>query len=273
MPIVFANPGIFAQPGTDPRPIVATHTSSHAIAVVSIDGSIVANDTATIGIEDRNYSYVVQSGDSLATIRDALIATINANGEEKVTATAAGQFTRIILTAKVAGPDGNGIAITGANGTTASVIVTAFNSATCCASVAGAKITVDNPAVAGEVITIYATGLGTALGPDGTLAGVTGQIYSGPALNSPSTPVDNAQIGGISGNVLFSGLQPGMMGVYQVVIQLSSQLQSRCCARSWRRATSSRTTRAVAAGATPTWFIPGSPAGATGCGDGTAPPF
>ncbi len=90
---------------------MAFHASSNAIDLVSVDGSIFAGDTATVMIEDRNYTYTIQDGDSLATVRDALIATINSNPDEKVIATAAGQFTRIVLTAKVAGPDGNGIAI------------------------------------------------------------------------------------------------------------------------------------------------------------------
>jgi len=49
----------------------------------------------------------------------------------------------------------------------------------------------------------------------------TGSIYpvNGPA-NSPSAPVDNAQVGGRTANVLFSGLAPGMIGVYQVELQL-----------------------------------------------------
>jgi uncharacterized protein (TIGR03437 family) len=78
----------------------------------------------------------------------------------------------------------------------------------------------DNPAVPGEVITIYAAGLGVTVGPDGTSPEVTGQIYQGPAFNTPITPVDNAQVGGRSANVLFSGLVPGTLGVYKVLLQL-----------------------------------------------------
>ena len=112
IPIVPENPGVLAQAGADPRPAMAFHATSNAIALVSVDGSIVAGNTATVMIEDRSYTYTIQDGDTLATIRDALIATVNSNPDEKVIATAAGQFTRIVLTAKVAGPDGNGIVIT-----------------------------------------------------------------------------------------------------------------------------------------------------------------
>src|SRR5258708_12307106 len=161
VPIVFSNPGIFADPiGNDPRRAMATHSSSNAIAVVSVDGIAHANDVASITIEDRVYSYTVQSTDDTALIRDAFIAQINANSNEKVIATPSGQFTRIILTAKVAGPDGNGIAITGTNTAGASIIITALNAQTCCASVAGSMVTTDNPAVPGEGISIFATGIG-----------------------------------------------------------------------------------------------------------------
>jgi hypothetical protein len=224
VPIVFQNPGIFANTGTDPRPAIATHASSNAIAVVSVDGIAHANDVATITIEDRVYSYIVQSTDNTALIRDGLIAQINANTSEKVIATPSGQFTRIILTAKVPGPDGNGIAITGTNSTSASIIITALNAQTCCASVAGTMVTPDNPAVPGEVISIFATGIGLVNAPDGSSVGVTGQVFQGPAFNTPGVPVDNAQVGGRTANVLNAGLAPGTLGMYQIDLQISDQL-------------------------------------------------
>jgi uncharacterized protein (TIGR03437 family) len=224
VPIVFSNPGIFAQPGTDPRVVIATHSSSNAIAVVSVDGIANPNDVATITIEDRVYTYIVQSTDTTATVRDGLIAQIDANPNEKVFATPSGQFTRIILTAKVAGPDGNGIAITGSSSASAAIIITALNAQTCCASVAGSSITPDNPAVPGEVISIFATGLGLTTAPDGSIVGVTGQVFQGPAFNTPGVPVDNAQVGGLTANVLNSGLAPGTLGMYQVDLQISDQL-------------------------------------------------
>jgi uncharacterized protein (TIGR03437 family) len=228
IPIVPENPGVLAGPGTDPRPAMAFHASSYAIGLVSVDGSIFAGDTATVMIEDRNYSYTIQDGDSLATVRDALIATIDSNPDEKVVATAAGQFTRIVLTAKVAGPDGDGIAITATSAaalstSSASVIITALSAATCCASVAGAPVTADNPALPGEVISLYATGLGLTTAPNGSFPDNTGQAYNGPP-NVAFAPVDNVQAGGVTANVVNSGLKPGLLGVYEVQIQLASTL-------------------------------------------------
>jgi hypothetical protein len=225
VPIVGQNPGIFAAPGSDPRPAMAFHGSSYAIALVSVDGAIIPNDTATVSIEDRSYTYTLQSTDTLATVRDALVALINSNADEKVIASPSSVFTRIILTAKVAGPDGNGIAISATSGGTTSVVLTALNSQTCCASDGGTPVTPDNPAVPGEVIIIYATGIGlTTLGDGTTPVGATGQVYTGPAFNVPLTPVDNAQLGTTTANVLSAGLKPGMLGVYEVQLQISSTL-------------------------------------------------
>jgi uncharacterized protein (TIGR03437 family) len=108
VPIITANPGIFALGGADPRPGVVMHASSQASGTVSVDGSATAGDIATVFIEDRQYTYTVQEGDDLAKIRDGLVALIN--DDPKVYAFAAGLFTRIRLRARLQGPEGNGIA-------------------------------------------------------------------------------------------------------------------------------------------------------------------
>jgi hypothetical protein len=230
VPIVPGNPGIFAEGGQDPRPGIVYHTSSNAIAIISVDGSILANDVATVTIENRSYSYTIESTDSLTTVRDGLIALINANSDEKVIASPSGQFTRIILTAKVAGPDGNGIPVSASqHPNTALILLSVLNSppVTCCASVAGSRVTPDNPAVPGEVLTLYAAGIGLTTLADGTTqAGATGQIYTGPAYNIPENSVDNAQLGITSANVLSAGLVPGTAGIYQVTFQISATLPS-----------------------------------------------
>jgi uncharacterized protein (TIGR03437 family) len=227
VPIVLDNPGIFAFDGPEPRQAMAYHGSSYALAVVDLEGSAQAGDTASITIDGREYDYAVQSTDTLGSIRDGLVTVINATTEERVTASAAGQYNRVILTAKVPGPDGNGIVIGSASTSTvktgALVTLTALETATCCASIAGAPITNDNPATPGELITIYATGLGV-IGPDAAKnVAATGSVYplSGPP-NTPNAPVDDAQVGGRTATVLFSGLKPGLIGVYEVKMQLDS---------------------------------------------------
>ena len=63
--IVVQNPGIFADPGPDPRTAMAVHSSSSATGTVSVDGTANAGDIATVSIEDRSYTYTVVSGDTL----------------------------------------------------------------------------------------------------------------------------------------------------------------------------------------------------------------
>jgi uncharacterized protein (TIGR03437 family) len=226
VPVVLENPGILAGPGEDPRPALAYHTSGNAIAAVALDGSTTAGDVVTLTIDNNSYNYTVQQIDTMQSVRDALIALISVNRNERVTAAPGGEFDDIILTAKVGGPAGNGIPITSSTSANATEILDVLDSAeTCCANIAGSPITPDNPAVPGEVITIYATGIGPTTLEDGvTPAAITGHVYDGPALNVPSTPVDNAQVGGTTANVLYAGLLPGFLGVYRVELQLLDSL-------------------------------------------------
>ena len=230
VPIDLEDPGIFGVGTGDPRPAIAFHYSNYALGVVDVNGSIQAGDVATVGIQSRLYNYTVQSTDTLLTIRNAMIAQINANSEEIVTASAGPAFSTteeegiIVLQAKVAGPEGNSIAIS-ASSTNASgspvVTMTVTNPQLCCANVAGAPVTTDNPAQAGEMIYLYATGLGL-VGPNQAKNAISdGTVYNGPAYNDPNATVSSL-VGGVTANVVSAGLLVGGIGIYQVVLQLSS---------------------------------------------------
>ncbi len=224
VPVAPQNPGIFAEDGDgDQRPALAYHSSSFATGTISVDGSITAGDTGTITIEDRSYTYTVQVTDTLQSVRDAFITLINANPEERVVASAAGAFSRIRLRAKVAGPEGNGIAFTVSVSNNASLSLGPTNPTLCCANVAGARVTVANPALPGETIYIFATGLGV-VGPDeARLATVTGGRYHGPALNDPNSFVSSLA-GGSTANVISAGLQVGAIDIYQIFLELNQGL-------------------------------------------------
>ena len=223
VPIVPENPGIFADQGTDPRPAVAQHGSSYATGTVQIDGTPKAGDAPFISIEDRTYTYTATAGDTLNVVRDALINLINSNPAEKVVATAGGSFTRVRLRAKVAGPDGQGIAFSAGAGSTSSIVVTPISTALCCANIAGAPVTTDNPAVPGETITLLATGLGLVKQDAARQAMITGQVYSGPPNSDPNEFVSSL-VGGKTANVISAGLQPGTFGLYQIVLELNGDL-------------------------------------------------
>ncbi|MBI2686926.1 MAG: hypothetical protein HYX27_11475 [Acidobacteria bacterium] len=223
VPIIPQNPGIFATDGFDPRPGVVTHFSDRATGTVSVDGTANANDKATVVIEDREYTYTVQTGDDLAKIRDAIVGLINANADEKVEAFSAGVFTRIRLRAKQPGDAGNGIVYSAKSNDGAQVIMTATTPALCCANTAGALITEANPALPGETIVVTATGLGRLKSGDAQAAIKTGIQYDGTPLNEPNEFVSSLA-GGKTANVLYAALKPGAIGIYEVHLELNSDL-------------------------------------------------
>jgi uncharacterized protein (TIGR03437 family) len=225
VPIIPHNPGIFAGEGPDPRPGIVLHYSSYATGTVSVDGSAKAGDVATVKIEERSYRYTVKEGDTLASIRDGLINLINENPDERVVAFAAGVHARIRLRAKEPGPAGNDIAYTGNAPEGAQVILTATTPKLCCANIAGAPVTEQNPALPGETIVVLATGLGLVMPDEARLAIATGEKYKGPELNEPVEFVSSLA-GGKTANVLYAALKPGTVGIYEVHLELNSDLPS-----------------------------------------------
>ena len=215
--IVPQNPGIFAQYGTDPRPGIVYHGSSSATALLSVDGAVHAGDQVALTIAGATYSYTVLATDTLATIRDALINLINAPpGDPNVTAHAANEFQRIILTANQPGPAGEGIAVSQAvTGTNASLVITVFNSTTCCDNQLGALVTTDNPAIPNEIVYVFATGLGVTNPLDVDTGRVAPVEY-----NPPATPVDSILTDGVAANIIGASLVPGLVGVYYVQFQI-----------------------------------------------------
>jgi uncharacterized protein (TIGR03437 family) len=231
IPIVQDNPGILAQTGSgivDPRPAFAYHGSSFATGTITVTGGVNAGDTATVEIEDRIYNYVVQAADTLASIRDALVYLINSNPQEKVSASAASSYTSVRLQAKVPGPQGNGIAFsatsTGAtSAASVGVVLTATATTLCCANVAGAPITVDNPALPGETVYFFATGLGLVNPNEARNAIQDGIPYNGPVNNDPQSPV-SAIAGGSSATMISAGLLVGQVGIYKIVLELNGSI-------------------------------------------------
>ncbi|PWT99623.1 MAG: hypothetical protein C5B51_26790 [Terriglobia bacterium] len=229
--IVPQNPGIYTDTSdTDPKPGKIFHGSSQATGVILVDGSVNAGDVATVKIEDRSYSYTVQSTDTLDTIRDALVVQINQ--DPKVSATAGITFARNVqIRARISGPDGNGIpfsATTTNSGGSPQLVLTPTNTALCCANIAGSKVTTDNPAVPGETILVYATGLGLPVLSDDNRGFInTGTQY--PQGGPVTIPVNfvSSLAGGKTANVLSASLKPGMPpGTYEVVLQLNSDMPS-----------------------------------------------
>jgi len=222
--IVVANPGLAGQMGTvNPQIGIAYHYSSNGTAIVSVDGTANAGDVATVTIRDRSYNYTVQSTDTLDSIRDALIAQLQQDPE--VTAVAAGVFDRIIITARVAGPDGDGIPIQATASSGADVTMTAFDAQTGGANIANSPVTTDNPAIAGELIIFYTTGMGLPVLTSGDQPYiVTGMQYPVGAPITAPQQFANAIAGGSTADVIESTILPGSVGLFDVVLHLSPGL-------------------------------------------------
>ncbi|MES1257948.1 MAG: hypothetical protein ABUS51_05945, partial [Acidobacteriota bacterium] len=109
--IVPQNPGLFAEPGDDPRPGIIFHGSSSAFDLIGVDGSIQAGDVATVTINGKDYAYTVVATDTLNSVRDALIGVINSAPDPYVHASVANEYSRIALTANTPGPQGEGVSV------------------------------------------------------------------------------------------------------------------------------------------------------------------
>jgi hypothetical protein len=234
VPLIRQNPGIFAEEGNDPRPGIVTHYSSAATATITIDGTAAKDNEATVEINGRRYTYKVLESDIDANdptranfiLRDKLVEAINAGaGDPEVFAFPSGYYTRIRLQSKKIGPDGNGTPIAASASENSGVIIQTFNSELCCANVAGARVTEENPAVPGETIVILATGLGEIFPESANNQVFTGIGFQGPEFNEPLEFVSSLA-GGRTANVLFAGLRPGLIGLYEVHLELNTDLDS-----------------------------------------------
>ncbi|MDP9055128.1 MAG: hypothetical protein M3N93_12650 [Acidobacteriota bacterium] len=218
--IVPQNPGIFAEYGTDPRPGIVYHGSSNAVSVVSVGASSIhAGDVGTLTIGGTAYTYTVLSTDTLTTVRDAFVKLINNAPDPNVYAGPVNENSSIALVARQAGAAGEGIAVTeSVTGTSNTLTLTVYNTPTCCDNSQGGLVTADNPAVPGEVVYLFATGLGPTNPSDVD----TGAVTPGGKFNPPASPVDSIQIDGTPANVLSASLVSGMVGVYYVQFQIGT---------------------------------------------------
>jgi hypothetical protein len=223
------NPSIYVDPGNQPAPGVAFHYSSSATATIDFSGTITPGNVARISIRGREYVYTIQAGDTNNSVRDAFILLIN-DLDPEVEAFPAFVFTRLRLRARVEGPEGNGIPLTArcdsSDTSTAgdgSLILSTYNSVTCCANQAGAEVTEGNPAEPGETIVVLASGLGLVKPEEANATIVNGMPYDGPEQNEALEFVSSLA-GGKTANVLFSGLRRGLVGVYEVHLELNPDL-------------------------------------------------
>jgi uncharacterized protein (TIGR03437 family) len=217
--IPIGNPGIFAAPGTDPRPGYVYHAYNNATGALSVDGTVNPSDVGQIVIGSETYTYTVQGTDTLYGIMLAYVELINSDPNTEVTAYPSNVYQRILLVANAPGVAGETIPVTATVTTGTSLVLTALSSQTCCSNPIGGLVTDDNPAQPGEVVYVLATGLGITTNQD---AINTGQVPTAANNDPPVTPVDSILAGGSSGNIIYTQYVPGQLGIFQVVFQLDS---------------------------------------------------
>jgi uncharacterized protein (TIGR03437 family) len=219
--IPVGNPGIFAGPGTDPRPGYVFHAYQNATAALSVDGTINATDVGMVTIGSETYTYAVQGTDTLVSVMSAFVNLINSDPNSQVTAYPSNVYQRILLVANQPGAAGETIPVSVNVSTGTSLILTALTSQTCCANPQGGLVTDDNPAQPGEVVYVYSTGLGITTNQN---ALNSGQTPTADNNDPPATPVDSILAGGSTGNIIYTSYVPGQLGIFQVTFQLSSSL-------------------------------------------------
>ena len=139
----------------------------------------------------------------------------------------ANEYNRIILYAYEAGPAGEGIIVNQqatsnvvANTAGPNLGITVYNPSTCCDAPAGLPVTAQNPAIPGEALYTFATGLG----PTNPANLSSGFIYRGGNDNPPAVFVDSILVQGLVATPMNVALVPDTVGVYYVEFALNPSL-------------------------------------------------
>ena len=207
---------------------IASVNSATSITLASNYVGVTGNSfTHIILFGGKNYSYTETATDTIATTTTALVALINSGPDPYLYAVQGNEYDRIVLYAYVAGPAGENINViaqqtsnipTNTNG--AQINLTAYNPATCCDAPAGLPVTVDNPAIPGEALYTFATGIG----PTNPANIPSGFIYRGGNDNPPAVFVDSILVQGLVATPMNVTLVPDTVGIYYVEFALNPSL-------------------------------------------------
>jgi uncharacterized protein (TIGR03437 family) len=175
-----------------------------------------------------NYSYTETATDTITTVTSNMVALINAGPNPYLYAVMANEYNRMILYSYVAGPAGEGINIQSAQTTNvvanadvgAQLSITVYNATTGYDAPAGLPVTADNPAIPGEALYTFSTGIG----PTNPADIPSGFIYRGGNDNPPQVYVDSILCQGLVATPMNVALVPDTVGIYYVEFALSPSL-------------------------------------------------
>ena len=166
------------------------------------------------------FDITITPGESPMTIED--------DREEDSNTLSGGRTPPVVfLTARQAGREGNEIVFDAESSNTVAVRLTAAGANLCCGNEEFSPVTQENPAVPGEIIIVYGTGLGlTAPLPQDSGLGTGMVTPSEPIFRVPFNADDfvSSIAGGKTAQVRFVGLAPDQVGVYQINLKILEDL-------------------------------------------------
>ena len=208
---------------------VAAVNSPTSLTLASNYTGITGNNfVQTLFFGGKVYSYSETATDTISTTTDGLVAAINAGPDPYVYAVRANEYNRLIIYSYVSGPAGEHIKIFGQASTTsdnsagAQISVSVYNPETNYDHPAGQLVTNDNPAIPGEALYTFATGIG----PTNPADIPSGQIYRGGNDNPPAVYVDSILVQGLVATPMNVALTPNTAGVYYVEFALNPSLST-----------------------------------------------
>lgn len=135
----------------------------------------------------------------------------------------------ILLVAREPGRQGNFILLSGTTSDGAVLTVTPNSPNLCCGNEAFSLVTDENPAVPGETIVVFGSGMGLTAPTPASIGLESGMATpNDPLLNLPTPGTEGVFVSSLvarrTAQVEFSGLMPGFVGVYQINLKLNGDL-------------------------------------------------
>lgn len=186
----------------------------------SVQMQVVARSLGVDG-NDIRFSLETSSG-------AGVVATTSEAVDESGTLLGGQTPPQVVIQALEPGRAGNEITYSAESSDATQITMTARTSALCCGNEPFSPVTLDNPAVPGETIIVYASGLGLTSPTPQEIGLASGQItpLDRNDLTVPFVAEDfvSSRAGGRTATVQYVGLAPGFVGVYQLNLKLNEQL-------------------------------------------------
>jgi uncharacterized protein (TIGR03437 family) len=195
------------------------------------DPEVEARRLQNVGLFDLQVvarSIGIEGNDIPFTVSVSANAKITATTEEDEGTLEGGQTPPVVkLTARIPGREGNNITYSATSSDEATLAVSPRSTSLCCGNEPFSLITDENPAVPGETIVVFGSGLGLTAPLPAAEELASGEVTPlDPLFNVPAVADDfvASQAAGRTATVEFVGLMPGAVGVYQINLRLNTDI-------------------------------------------------